>query len=122
MNALSEWLEVIVHKNGKKYTQSYKQGVPQGDITEIGTTDINGTTVSFKPDETIFETLEFMLPSEIARMKNAAYLTPGVTFTLIDERSNYAQRFCFEGGIKTWLANIVDDQEIVSQPHYINTE
>jgi DNA gyrase subunit B len=55
-------------------------------------------------------------------MKNAAYLTPGVSFTLIDERVDYAQRFCFEGGIKTWLANIVDDQEIVSQPHYLNIE
>jgi DNA gyrase subunit B len=55
-------------------------------------------------------------------MKNAAYLTPGVSFTLIDERVNYAERFCFEGGIKTWLSNMVDDQEIVSQPHYLNIE
>ena len=55
-------------------------------------------------------------------MKNAAYLTPGVTFTLVDERSGYAERFCFEGGIKTWLANLVDDQEVVSQPYYLETE
>ncbi len=122
VNALSDFLEVTVHKNGKKYFQRFERGIPVADLKEIGDTEVNGTTVHFKPDGTVFETLDFILSTEIARMKNAAYLTPWVSFTLVDERVNYAQRFCFEGGIKTWLANIVDDQEIVSQPHYLATE
>ena len=122
VNALSDRLEVTVHKNGTEYRQRYERGIPQWEVQAVGPTSINGTTVHFKPDGTVFETLDFFLGTEIARMKNAAYLTPGVSFTLIDERVDYAQRFCFEGGIKTWLANIVDDQEIVSQPHYLNIE
>lgn len=122
VNALSNRLEVTVYKNGKEYFQRFERGIPQGEIQEIGTTTKNGTTVHFQPDGTVFETLDFFLGTEIARMKNAAYLTPWVSFTLIDERTDYSQRFCFEGGIKTWLANIVDNQEIVSQPHYLNIE
>ncbi len=122
VNALSDYLEVIVYKNGKEYYQKFLRGIPQWDIQEIGETAKNGTTVHFQPDGTVFETLDFGLGTEIARMKNAAYLTPWVSFTLIDERTDYAQRFCFEGGIKTWLSNMVDDQEIVSQPHYLNIE
>ena len=122
VNALSEYLEVTVHKNGKKYFQRFEKGIPVADLKEIGDTDVNGTTVRFKPDNTVFETVDFILSTETARMKNAAYLTPGVAFTLVDERIDYHQRFCFEGGIKTWLANLVDDQEAVSQPYYLETE
>jgi DNA gyrase subunit B len=96
VNALSDFLEVTVHKNGKKYFQRFERGIPVEDLKEIGDTEFNGTTVHFKPDGTVFETLDFVLGTEIARMKNAAYLTPGVSFTLIDERVDYAQRFCFE--------------------------
>ena len=122
VNALSEYLEVTVHKNGKEYFQRFETGKPIADLKEVGDTSVNGTTVRFKPDSTVFETVDFILSTETARMKNAAYLTPGVTFTLIDERTNYHERFCFEGGIKTWLGNLVDDQEIVSQPHYFEIE
>ncbi len=122
VNALSERLEVTVHKNNKEYFQRYERGIPQWDIREIGESDKNGTTVHFKPDGTVFETLDLLLGTEITRMKNAAYLTPGVSFTLIDERVDYAQRFCFEWGIKTRLENIVDGQEIVSHPHYLSIE
>lgn len=122
VNALSDYLEVTVHKNGKKYFQRYERGIPVEDLKEIGDTDVSGTTVHFKPDGIVFETLDFVLSTETARMKNAAYLTPGVTFTLVDERVSYAQRFCFEGGIKTWLSNLVDNQEYVSQPHYLEIE
>lgn len=55
-------------------------------------------------------------------MKHAAYLTPGVVFTLVDERVDYRERFCFEGGITTWLTKLVDDQEIVSSLHRIDQE
>lgn len=122
VNALSEYLEVRVHKNGKQYFQRFERGKPVADLKEAGDTDVNGTTVHFKPDDTVFETTDFVLQTEIQRMKNAAYLTPWVTFTLVDERVDYHARFCFEWGIKTWLANMVDDQEVVSEPLYLETE
>lgn len=76
VNALSEYLEVTVHKNGKQYFQKFERGKPIADLKEMGDTDVNGTTIRFKPDHLMFETLEFGLSTEIARMKNAAYLTP----------------------------------------------
>ena len=76
VNALSEWLEVTIYKNGKKYFQRYERGIPCSEIQEIGESDKVGTSVKFLPDSTIFETIEFSQPIEIARMKQSAYLTP----------------------------------------------
>jgi DNA gyrase subunit B len=85
VNALSTTLIATVHKNGNLYQQTYKKGVPQGEIEIVGTTDVSGTTVQFWPDNTIFETTTFIYETLLARIKFAAYLTPGVTFTIIDE-------------------------------------
>jgi len=74
------------------------------------------------PDASIFDTIDFNGSTEIARMKQAAYLTPGVTFTFINEKDNTRQRFYFEWGIKTWLNNLVWEQTRLSSPHYINKE
>ncbi len=122
VNALSEWLEVTVHKWGKQWFQRFERGIPIGDLEAIADTEVTGTTVHFKPDATVFETVDFFLGTEISRMKNAAYLTPGVVFTLVDERTDYRERFCFEWGITTWLTKLVDDQEIVSSLHRIDQE
>ncbi len=122
VNALSEYLEATVHKGGKKYFQRFELGIPVADVKEIGESNIEGTTIRFKPDSTIFETTDFGLATEITRMKNAAYLTPKVSFTIVDERTDYRERFCFEGGIKTWLGALIDNQEIVSQPFYVEQE
>ena len=81
VNALSTWLEVTVYKHGKIHQMRFEKGIPQGDLKIIGETDKTGTSVTFMPDGTIFETLEFSETAEVARMKQAAYLTPGVSFT-----------------------------------------
>ena len=81
VNALSTWLEVTVYKHGKIHQMRFKKGIPQGELRVIGDTDKTGTSVTFMPDGTIFETLEFSETAEVARMKQAAYLTPGVSFT-----------------------------------------
>ena len=122
VNALSEWLEVTVYKNGKKYFQRYQRGIPDGDLQEIGESDKLGTTVKFKPDATIFETVEFSQSVEIARMKQAAYLSPGITFNFVNKITWTKQRFYFEWGIKTWLTNLVGTQESLSSLHYFKTE
>ncbi len=122
VNALSERLEVTVHKNGKEYFQRFQRGIPDSDIQEIGATDKTGTTVSFKPDATIFETVEFSQTFEIARLKQSAYLSPGITFNFINKKTGFRQRFYFEWGIKTWLTNLVGSQQALSSQHYFKVE
>ena len=122
VNALSEWLEVTVYKNGKKYFQRFQRGIPDGDLQELWETDKVGTTVKFKPDATIFETVEFSQAIEIARMKQSAYLSPGITFNFVNKFNNFKQRFYFEWGIKTWLKNLVWTQQALSSQHYFKTE
>ena len=122
VNALSTWLEVTVHKNGKIHFIRFEKGVPQGDLQILGETDKTGTSVTFMPDETIFETLEFNETSETARMKQAAYLTPGVSFTFKNLKTWLTNRFLYEGGIKTWLKNLVWNQQALSSAHYFKAE
>ena len=122
VNALSTWLEVTVYKNGKIHKMRFEKGIPQGELQIIGETDKTWTSVTFMPDGTIFETLEFSETAEIARMKQAAYLTPGVSFTFKNMKTWLASRFMYEGGIKTWLRNLVGNQQILSSAHYFKAE
>ncbi|HOQ79419.1 MAG TPA: DNA gyrase subunit B, partial [Candidatus Absconditabacterales bacterium] len=122
VNALSERLEVEVHKDGKIHKIRFERGIPVGEMEIIGETDKTGTIVKFLPDKKIFDTIEFSGSTEVARMKQSAYLTPGVTFTIINEKESVRQRFYFEGGIKTWLNNLVGEQTRFSSAHYINQE
>ncbi|MDD2537498.1 MAG: DNA gyrase subunit B [Candidatus Absconditabacteria bacterium] len=122
VNALSTRLEVLVHKNGKIWKMRFERGIPQGGIEEIGETDKNGTTVTFLPDPTIFDAVEFVESTELLRMKQAAYLTPGVTFTFVSEKTGDKERFYYEGGIKTWLNNLVGEQQRLSSSHYFKAE
>lgn len=122
VNALSTKLEVWVHKNNTTYYQSYLRGIPQGDLQILGHTDKQGTTVRFWPDPEIFETIDLDASKEFARMKHGAYLTPGVTFTCVDERTHTKMRYLYTGGIKTRLTNLVADQERISTLHYLKEE
>ena len=92
VNALSEWLEVEVHKNGKIYKQRYEKGLPVKDLEIVWDTDKSSTIVRFLPDKKIFDTIEFNGSTEIARMKQSAYLTPWVTFTFINKKDNSKYR------------------------------
>lgn len=122
VNALSTWLEVTVYKNGKIHFIRFEKGVPQTELQIIGDTDKTGTSVTFMPDGTIFETLEFSESSEIARMKQAAYLTPGVSFTFKNLKTWLSSRFLYQDGIKTWLKNLVGNQQALSSAHYFKAE
>ncbi len=122
VNALSERLEVSVYRNGKRYFQRYERWIPLWDVTEMEDSDKVGTSVTFMPDSTIFETIEFSQIVEIARMKQSAYLTPGVTFNFVNKKTWFKQRFYFEWWIKTWLRNLVWEQQNLSSQHYMNVE
>ncbi|MFZ4461576.1 MAG: DNA topoisomerase (ATP-hydrolyzing) subunit B [Patescibacteria group bacterium] len=103
VNALSNNLEALVHLNGKIHKLTFQRGVPDGDIQVVGKTDKRGTTVRFWPDDTMFSVTDFDYHTVVSRIRQQAYLTKGITLTLIDERSGARSRFYFEGGIKSYV-------------------
>jgi len=114
-----ETILVTLHAWWKFEKGAYKIS---GDVAVVGETDKRWTTITFIPDDTIFDTMEFMWSTLVTRIKHAAYLTPGVTFTLIDEVSGKQERFLFAGGIKTWLTNLVWTQKVLSPQVHIEQE
>ncbi|MDQ6985172.1 MAG: DNA gyrase subunit B [Candidatus Dojkabacteria bacterium] len=108
VNALSEWTKIEIHKDGKKYMQEYKIGIPDYDVKEIGKSDLQGSYITFKPDATIFSTTEFIYKTIQNRIRQHAYLNGGVKFELIDERNDDKKYFAFffEGGLKSYVKHI----------------
>ena len=108
VNALSEKLIVLVHRDGKTYTQTYHRGVPQEPTKEVGTTDKHGTVVQFYPDPEIFqETTTFSFDVLTARLRELAFLNKGVKISFHDERTEDDNKhnieFYFEGGIVSFV-------------------
>jgi DNA gyrase subunit B len=101
VNALSEWLEVEVNRDGKKYFQRYIRGKPEAEVQEIGTSDTRGTKTTFKPDAKIFETLDFDYEIISNRLRELAFLNRGITIVLRDLRTldGPEDTFAYEGGI-----------------------
>ncbi len=112
VNALSEKLLVEVHRGGKVFQQEYSEGIPKGPVTETGTTDVTGTTVTFWPDKTIFDTGEYKYDVLSARMRELSYLNSGLILNLTDERDidengkARTERFFSEGGLKEFVMHI----------------
>ena len=86
VNALSTYLKAIVERDGKVYSQEFSRGVPTTELLTIGQTDRTGTTVIFKPDDTIFSVTEYQFKILSTRLRELAFLNAGITLTLIDER------------------------------------
>ena len=107
VNALSEWLEVEVHRGGKVYHQKYSRGIPVTKLEVIGETDYTGTTVTFKPDELIFrETTEYNFETLRQRLQELAFLNKGIRLTIQDKRISDSKRedYYYEGGISEYVA------------------
>ncbi|MGI6321145.1 MAG: DNA topoisomerase (ATP-hydrolyzing) subunit B [Bacteroidales bacterium] len=86
VNGLSEWLKVDVFREGKQFHQDYKKGIPQNEVTAIGTSDKTGTYVHFKPDPTIFPDIVYSFDTLATRMRELAFLNKGIKISLTDER------------------------------------
>lgn len=112
VNALSEWVEVTVYKDGKIHKQRYERGKPVTKLEELGTTDKHGTEVTFKPDPEIFEDTVFVTDTLIQRLRELAFLTRGVKIIVtdkrnVDEEGNVYQKvFHYEGGIVSFVEYI----------------
>ena len=113
VNALSEWLEVRIHKDGKLYQQRYERGKVLYPLKEIGTTDHNGTEVRFLPDKEIFEETEFDYNTLRQRLREMAFLTKGIKIVLRDNRLEEPKirTFHYEGGIKEYVEYLNKSKE-----------
>ena len=108
VNALSEWLTVQVHKDGKIYEMKFSRGSITQEMKIIGDTDHTGTTVTFKPDPEMFDTLDYDYETLHTRMREQAFLNAGLRITITDARTGQEQSetMCYEGGIREFVTYI----------------
>lgn len=124
VNGLSEWLEVEVARDGKKYFQRYNRGKPEDDVREIGTSDTAGTKTTFKPDAKIFETLDFDYEILSNRLRELAFLNRGLTISLKDLRTpeGQAETFTYEGGIVEFVKYLNAKKQPLHDPIYFERQ
>ncbi|MGE4554396.1 MAG: DNA topoisomerase (ATP-hydrolyzing) subunit B [Desulfovibrionaceae bacterium] len=118
VNALSEFLEATVRRDGKVWRQKYERGAPVTGLEEVGETDGHGTSVRFRPDEEIFETNQFDFATLKKRFQELAYLNSGLEIEFLDERSGEHKLFKFDGGIKSFVADINTGQTAIGEIIY----
>ncbi len=103
VNALSRWLVVEVYREGKVYRQEYEFGKPVTPLKVVGETVKTGTKVTFMPDDTIFETVNFKYDTISKRLRELAFLNPGVRFLCADRRKDIEEEFLYHEGIKDFV-------------------
>ena len=125
VNALSEWLIVEVKRDGKKYTQEYRRGIPQYDVKEIGTVNKKetGTKVTFKPDSEIFTTsTKFKFSTLSERMRELAYLNKNISISIKDEIEGDDETYHFKGGILEFVKYLDENRNVLHKTVYIEGE
>lgn len=121
VNALSKMCELEVRRDGNVYRQTYKRGVPDGPLTKVGKTKGRGTTVTFLPDDKIFEETEFSFDVIANRLRELAFLNSGIKITLTDERDDKSTEFFYKGGIVSFVEYINRNKKTLHKnPIYIN--
>ncbi len=106
VNALSSWLKINVMRDSKTYEQVYRQGIPQGKVTEVGKANGTGTIVTFLPDEEIFGKARFDFDALAERIREMAYLNKGLEISIKDEKNDREATFYFEGGITSFVRHL----------------
>jgi len=120
VNALSSYLELEVRREGHVYTQSYRRGVPVSPLEMVGPTKGRGTTITFKPDDEIFEDTEFSYDVLSNRLRELAFLNSGVRILLIDERTGRTNEFYYEGGIVSFVEYLNRNKKVLHrEPIYV---
>ena len=111
VNALSEWLEADVYRDGKHYHFECARGIPKGEVKEIGLANKRGTKIAFKPDEEIFGDTEFAYDTLLKRIRELAYLNAGLRISFRDDRNKKKEVFHFEEGIKAFIKHLNEGKE-----------
>ncbi|MFO7998221.1 MAG: DNA topoisomerase subunit B [Bacteroidales bacterium] len=129
VNALSELMKVVVHRNGKVYTQEYQKGKPMFPVKEIGTTDKTGTVITFFPDQSIFQVTAFSYDILSGRIRELAFLNKGVRLTIADMRQKdengepISDSFFSSEGLKEFVAYLDDNREkLIEAPICLESE
>ena len=106
VNALSEWLEVEVKRDGKVYHQEFKRGAVASELKVLGKAKGTGTKITFKPDPDIFEVLEFSYETVATRQRELAFLNSGLSVKMIEEATEREDVFHYEGGLSAFVTHI----------------
>jgi DNA gyrase subunit B len=112
VNALSSYLKVSIRRDGKVYEQDYRQGIPQGRVTEVGEASDTGTTVTFLADEQIFGKAEYDFDTLTRHLREMAYLNRGLELYIKDEKSDTEKTFYFEGGIASFVRHLNRNRQV----------
>jgi len=123
VNALAEFLEVEVYRDGKTYFQRFERGDKVTELKVIGETSNRGTKIHFRPDPKVFETMDFDFETLSRRMRELAFLTRGVKIQIADERTGKSKEFIYEGGIKSFVQYLNKTKAVLHRdPVYISGE
>lgn len=117
VNALSSWMKAEIRRDGKIWTQEYKEGKPITKVKATGTTKVTGTTQTFLPDNTIFTVTDFDWKTVIEHLRQQAYLTKGIKINIYDERTKNKKsyKYYFEGGIASYVRHLNLNTEVKQQ-------
>ena len=116
VNALAEELELEIWRNSRVYQQSYRRGRPLGPLQETGRTDRRGTKITFRPDSTIFDTLDFHFDTLSQRLRELSFLNKGVVITVTDERTDKTHQFKYAGGISEFVRHLNRNRTVLHRP------
>ncbi len=119
VNALSEWLEVEVKRDGKLYTQRYERGLPVTPVKAIGKAKGTGTKTTFLPDSEIIQTFDYKFDALVQRFREMAFLTRGLTIHFLDERDEREMSFYFEGGITSFVRYLNKNRTALHAPIHV---
>ena len=123
VNALSEWLEVEVYREGSTYRQRFERGQIVTPLEKVGATTVSGTKITFKPDAEIFE--EIVFDSEVLskRLRELAYLNKGLKITLLDEETGKKKNYLYNGGLREFVQDLNKNKNtLFSQPIYFEAQ
>jgi DNA gyrase subunit B len=118
VNALSEWCEVEVTRDGKVYAQRYEKGKAAGDVKVIGKKSQTGTQTTFKPDKEIFEKIDFSFDVISARMRELAFLNNGLKISIEDKTTGKSNVFKYKGGLISFIEYLNETKEALHKPIY----
>ncbi len=120
VNALSQWMEVEVRRDGKVYHQRYERGKTVSELKVIGNTNKTGTSITFKPDYKIFDEIDYNFDTLKTRLRELAFLNKGLKISLTDERMGNSREFFYKGGIISFVEYLNKNKQVLhKKPIYI---
>ena len=123
VNALSEWLEVTIYRDGNKFRQRFEDGgKPATTLEKIGTTREKGTLIHFKPDPTIFSALKYQYETLSERLRESAFLLKGLKIELKEESTEKHETYFYETGIKAFVAYLNEEKDVLHEVAYLEGE